>query len=86
MTPADIRKAYLEELVTIAPDLDPETVGENDHIQDDLELDSMDVLNFVTALHDRLGVNIPEADYPRIATTAEAVTYLSEMLDRKAQG
>lgn len=83
MTPEEIRKAYLEELVTVAPDLDPQTVGDNDHIQTDLELDSMDVLNLVTALHDRLGVNIPEIDYPHIATPALAAAYLAEAINRK---
>ncbi len=82
MTPEEIRKAYLEELVTVAPDLDPQTVGDTDHIQTDLELDSMDVLNLVTALHDRLGVNIPEIDYPHIATPALAVLS-AEAINRK---
>jgi acyl carrier protein len=76
MTEAEIRAAYLEELARIAPDVDTQTVGDDDHIQDDLELDSMDVLNFVIALHERTGVNIPESDYPRIATLALAVEYL----------
>ena len=83
MTPEAIRIAYLQELVSVAPDLDPQTVGDNDHIQTDLELDSMDVLNLVTALHDRLGVNIPEVDYPHIATPALAVAYLAQAIDRK---
>lgn len=83
MTPQEIRTVFLEELVTVAPDLDPETVGENDHIQDDLDLDSMDVLTLVTALHDRLGVNIPEVDYPHIATPAQAVDYLARMIAAK---
>jgi len=77
MTPDQIRAAYLEELARVAPDIDPAEVGENDHIQDDLELDSMDVLNLVTGLHARLGVDIPEADYPQIATLALAVPYLA---------
>jgi acyl carrier protein len=77
MTEAEIRTAYLEELSKIAPDIDPETVGDDEHIQDDLELDSMDVLNLVTALHERTGVDIPERDYPRIATVASAVDYLA---------
>lgn len=76
MTETDFRAGYLEELTRIAPDIDPGTVGDDDHIQEDLELDSMDVLNLVTALHARFGVDIPEADYPRIATVALAVAYL----------
>lgn len=77
MTEQDIRRAYIEELVAVAPDIDPDTVGETDHLQDDLGLDSMDVLNLVTALHERLGVDIPEADYPQIATAKRAVVYLA---------
>ncbi|WP_295536745.1 acyl carrier protein [uncultured Thioclava sp.] len=76
MNKAEIRAIYLQELSRIAPDIEPETVGDNDHIQEDLELDSMDVLNLVTALHERTGVDIPETDYPRIATVALAVEYL----------
>jgi acyl carrier protein len=77
MTEDDIRKAYLEELSRVAPDIDPATVGENDHLQDDLGLDSMDVLNLVAALHDRLGVDVPESDYPQIATLSLATAYLA---------
>ncbi len=77
MTHDDIRTAFLEELTKVAPDIAPEDVGDGDHIQDDLELDSMDVLNLVTALHQRLGVDIPEPDYPRIATLSLAVEYLA---------
>lgn len=76
MTPDQIRIAFLEELTNVAPDIEPDTVGPDDHIQDDLGLDSMDVLTLVTALHDRLGVDIPEVDYPRIATVSLARDYL----------
>lgn len=77
MTKDDIRRAYIEELVRVAPDLDPDTIGGGDHLQDDLELDSMDVLNLVIALSKRFGVDIPEADYPHIATADLAVDYLA---------
>lgn len=77
MTPDQARAAFLEELVKVAPDLDPAAIAGDDHIQDDLELDSMDVLNLVAALHARLGVDIPEADYPRIATADAAAAYLA---------
>lgn len=77
MTDTDFRAVYLEELTSVAPDIEADDVGDDDHIQDDLELDSMDVLNLVTALHERLGVDIPEVDYPQIATVALAVKYLA---------
>lgn len=77
MTNNDIRAAYLEELNRVAPDIEPSDVGDDDHIQEDLELDSMDVLNLVTALHERFGVDIPEADYPQIATVTLATAYIA---------
>ena len=80
MTPAAIRAAFLDELAAVAPDLDPAAIGEDDHLQEDLELDSMDILNLVSALHRRLGVDIPEPDYPRIATLRLAIPYLEAAL------
>lgn len=76
----EYRAIFLEELSRVAPDIDPASVGDDDHIQDDLELDSMDVLNLVSALHARLGVDIPERDYPEIATPARAAAYLAAAL------
>ncbi|MDD9731274.1 phosphopantetheine-binding protein [Mameliella sp. AT18] len=80
MTEDDIRRAFLEEITRIAPDLDAAAISGDDQIQNDLDLDSMDVLNLVSALHKRLGVDIPESDYPRIATANKAVAYLTERL------
>lgn len=82
MTVDEIRAAFIEELLRVAPDLDPAAVGEDDHLQADLELDSMDFLNLVAALHARLGVDVPEADYPRLATARQAVEYLAARFDR----
>ena len=80
MTPSDLRAAFLDDLTSVAPDLDAASIGDNDHMQDDLALDSMDFLNLVSALHKRFGLPIPEAHYPRLATPAKAVAYLTEML------
>jgi acyl carrier protein len=80
MTPDDIRKAFLEELVSIAPDIDPDTLEGDEHLQDDLELDSMDILNLVAAIHKRLGVSIAEEDYRQIETPDKAAAYLAQRL------
>jgi acyl carrier protein len=80
MTPSDLRAAFLDDLTAVAPDLDADSIGDNDHLQEDLGLDSMDFLNLVSALHKRFGLPIPEADYPRLATTALAVAYLDQAL------
>ncbi|KEO50756.1 acyl carrier protein [Thioclava pacifica] len=76
MTEDEIRSAYIEELVKVAPDLDPAGIAGSDHLQDDLELDSMDILNLVIALNARFGVAIAEADYPQIATPDLAAAFL----------
>ena len=75
-----IRAVWLDELVKVAPDLDPAGISGTDHLQEDLGLDSMDILNFVTALHAALGVDIPERDYPMIATADRAVEYLARAI------
>lgn len=80
MTEQEIRTAFLEEINRVAPDIEPDTVSDDDNLQDDLDLDSMDILNLVSALHERLGFSIPERDYPSIATPGAAVRYLAEQL------
>jgi acyl carrier protein len=61
----------------IAPDVDPAGLTSETRLQEDLELDSMDVLNVMAALSERTGVDIPEADYPRLATVGGAADYLA---------
>lgn len=80
MTDDALATAYVEEVLRVAPDLGPADITPDAHLQDDLELDSMDVLNLVAALHARLGVDIPEADYPQIATLNRALAYLGRRL------
>ncbi len=80
MTPDDIRREVLEALSAIAPEIDPASIEPEVNFRDQLDLDSMDFLNFVLALHERLGVDIPEADYPRLLTLDGAVAYLAAKL------
>lgn len=79
-TDADLRAAFLADLTAVAPDLDPAAIDDDDHLQDDMGLDSMDFLNLVSALHKRYGLPVPEADYPRLATPGLAVAYLRAAL------
>lgn len=80
MTPDEIRTVFIDELTRIAPDVEASTLSDEDHLMDDLGLDSMDILNLVTALQDRLGLTVPETDYPRLETPEKAVDYLSRKL------
>ena len=76
----DIRQIVLDALTRIAPEASPASIAPNVGLRDQLDIDSMDFLNFVLAVHERLGVDIPEADYPRLYTLDDAVRYLDERL------
>jgi acyl carrier protein len=41
----------------------------------------MDHLNFMIAIHEALGVAIPESDYAQIASVADCVRYLAPRLE-----
>ena len=73
---AEVRAAILRALGDIAPEADFASLKPDVPLRDQLDLDSMDILNLVTALHAALGVEIPEADYPRLTTLDACVEYL----------
>ena len=78
MTPEDIRKLALDLLGGIAPEADLSALGGNDELREVLDIDSMDFLNFIAALHKATGIDIPEADYRQLFTLAGIVRYLGE--------
>ncbi len=80
MKDLDIRTALKEELGNIAPEIDMNSVDPAADLRDALDIDSMDFLNFVTAIHHRLGIEIPEIDYPWLRTLDGAVSYLKAKL------
>jgi acyl carrier protein len=64
----------------IAPEVDLAGADRSAPMQDELDLDSMDFLNLVAALHRTTGIDVPEADYARIATVDGFVGYVAERL------
>jgi acyl carrier protein len=76
----EIRALVLEQLGRIAPEADLAALPDDAALRDELEIDSMDFLHFATALHDALGVDIPESDYERIASLRGCVEYLAARL------
>jgi len=77
MTETDPIAALRAVLAQVAPELDPDTVDANADLRNDLDLDSMDFLNFVIGVSAQLGVEIPEADYGAVATLAKCADYVS---------
>lgn len=64
----------------IAPDVDPAGVIPGVDFRDQFDFDSMDTLNFAIALHRELGVDVPEADYSRLAGLDKCVAYLESRI------
>jgi acyl carrier protein len=60
----------------IAPEADVADADPSAVLQDVLDLDSMDFLNLVTALHDETGIDVPERDYPKLASIDGFVQYV----------
>jgi acyl carrier protein len=83
MSNPDIRTVVREELNNIAPEVDMATVDPAADLREALDIDSMDFLNFIAAIHHRLGVDIPERDYPKLITLDGAVDYLKDKLGLK---
>ena len=80
MTDIDIRAVVQEELSNIAPEIDLAMVDPAADLREALDIDSMDFLNFVTAIHHRLGIDIPELDYPKLITIDGAIAYIQMKL------
>lgn len=77
MTREQIREVLLRVLGQIAPEADLSQIKSNLRIRDQLDVDSMDLLNFMIGLHKELGVDIPEADYPKLVTLDSCMEYLA---------
>ncbi|HYQ90823.1 MAG TPA: acyl carrier protein [Candidatus Competibacteraceae bacterium] len=80
MTDAQLQATVLKLLGTIAPDVELDSVNPEVPFRDQFDFDSMDFLNFAIALHKEFKVEIPEADYARLATLNGCVGYLQEVL------
>jgi acyl carrier protein len=80
MNRPEIENVLKECLSTIAPGADLSACDPAADLRDEIELDSMDMLNLVIALHKRLGIDIPEADVPQLVTLDGATEYLASRL------
>lgn len=76
MTKDEIQEVVLRVLGRIAPEADLKTIDPRASFRDQLDIDSVDFLNFAIGLNKELGVDIPDADLPKLATLDGCVTYL----------
>ena len=76
----DIRAEILSVLTTIAPEVDADEISDDVLLRDQVDLDSMDWLNFLIGIHKRLQVDIPEADYQSLRTLSDVTDYVTHRL------
>ncbi|UXA19004.1 acyl carrier protein [Mycobacterium sp. SMC-4] len=75
-TEQDIRGDIVSVLTSIAPEVEPDELDDHALLRDQVDLDSMDWLNFLVGIHKRLEVDIPESDYQKLRTLADVVGYV----------
>jgi len=81
VTGEEIQKAVVGILADIAPDEDLSSLQDDIPFADQLELDSMDFLDIVMELRKRYRIQIPEEDYPQLASMRSTVEYLQPRLE-----
>jgi len=76
MSQDPLEQTILDALTGVAPEIDPGALDPDVNFRDQFELDSVDYLNFVLELERRLGIHVPEPDYPRLSCLKGCLTYL----------
>ncbi len=84
MTHEECKKIVLDIIAEIAPDEDLGDVKPDVRLRDQLELDSMDFLDIVMELRKQYGIEVPESDYPRLASLDSCAEYLTPKFNEKA--
>jgi acyl carrier protein len=75
-TPDDVKKVVLAIIADIAPDEDLSNIKPEVRLREQLELDSMDFLDIVMELRKKYGIEVPEADYGKLASLDSCAEYL----------
>jgi len=80
MTKDEIRAGVLAALAAVVPELEASALAPDRPLRDELDIDSMDFLNFTIGLHKAFGVDVPEADHRKLATLDACVDYVAAAL------
>jgi len=76
VTESEIGQVVREALSNVAPEVDLDAIDPAKNLRDQIDIDSVDFLNFVIGLHKELGIEIPDADVPKLGTLNGCVAYL----------
>lgn len=77
MTEDQLREIVFSGLRQVAPETDPATLRPDENIREALDIDSYDFLQFLIALSEETGVEIPEADYEQVFTLRGLLNYVA---------
>lgn len=80
MTPEEIRAGVIAAIQDVAPEVDQADLRPERLLREQVDLDSMDWLNVIVGFHERFGIDIPEADYARLASLDAIVAYVAARL------
>jgi acyl carrier protein len=83
MNDDEIRSTLRRILGEMAPEVDVSTLKGDIRLRDQIDLDSMDWVNFLIAVDEVLGVETPEKDYAKLATLDRCVDYFSSRLAKR---
>jgi acyl carrier protein len=81
MTREEIASLVRAALASVAPESESQSIDPEADFRDQMDLDSMDFLNFVIALHEATGIDVPERDYPQLASLNGCIEYLGARLE-----
>lgn len=73
----DVRAGVVAELISIAPEIEESDLSDTELLRDQVDLDSMDWLNFLVRLHTRFEVDIPESQYASLRTIDDLTGYIT---------
>lgn len=82
MTDNEIKALVLRVLGDLAPEAELEQIDPAVELREQFDLDSMDILNLMIGIHEATGVDIPEADYPQMASLNGSITYLRSRIKK----
>jgi len=77
VNPQQIRAGVIAAIQAVAPELDEAELQPDRPLRNQVDLDSMDWLNVIVGLHERFGIDIPEADYAKLSTIEAIVAYVA---------
>jgi acyl carrier protein len=83
MTEDQVKQIVIDIINEIAPDEDTTDLKSEVNLRDQMDLDSMDFLDIVMELRKQHGIEVPEEDYPKLASLDSCAEYLTPKFNAK---